>query len=133
MLELYICKDCGKPTNNKHVISLMNGEDIIIHRCDNCKEKLSAEIDWQNEQFREDDIICPWCGDHFSDYEDMSQVVDNPYEESERKVKCPCCEKEFELEIETVCYYTTRKPSEQFNYEAYLQENSYENENIRYN
>lgn len=121
MGEIYKCRDCGKPTGNKHIIAMTCGNDIIIHRCNECQDKLSAEIEWQNEQWQEDDIICPWCGDLFSDYEDKSQITDSPYEDFEGTVKCPSCDKEFELEIETKCSYTTRKPSEQFNYEKWCE------------
>lgn len=117
----YKCDTCQKPTDNMHTIKLMSG-DLVIHRCDKCDDKLTAEIEWQNEQWKECNIICPWCGDSFSDYEDKIQVTDNPYEDFEGTVKCPSCEKKFELEIETTCTYTTRKPSECFNYNEWLKE-----------
>ena len=52
-------------------------------------------------------------------YRQNVQITDNPYEDFEGTVKCPSCGKEFELEIETKCNYTTRKPSEQFNYDEW--------------
>ena len=121
MEKLFSCDDCGNPTNNQRIIKMSYGNDLIIHRCGDCQDKLDAEVDWQNEQFKESNIICPWCEDTFSDYEDMSKITDSPYEDFEGNVKCPTCGKEFELEIETRCNYTTRKPSEQFIYEKWLQ------------
>lgn len=119
MGEIYKCQDCGNPTTNKHIIAMKSCNDIIIHRCNKCQEKFQAEIEWENEQWKEDNIICPWCEDTFSDYEDMTQVTDNPYEDFEGTVICPSCGKKFELEIETKCNYTTRKPSEQFDYDEW--------------
>lgn len=116
----YICDDCKKPTNNVHIIPLLT-RNLVTHRCDECKEKLSAETEWQNEQFKEDDIVCPWCGDSFSEYEEMTQMLDSPYGDFDGTVECPSCGKEFELEIETTCTYTTRKPSELFNYDDWLE------------
>lgn len=115
----YICDTCKKPTDNERIIPLSSG-NLIYHRCNKCMEKIHAEMEWQNEQFKESDIICPWCGDVFSDYEEMSEMLDSPYEDFEGTVKCPSCEKEFEIEIETTCTYTTRKPSELFDYEEWL-------------
>lgn len=120
MAEKYICDCCKKPTDNICIIQLST-RNVVMHTCDECKEKLRAETEWQNEQWREADIICPWCGDTFADYEDKSQVTDSPYEDFEGTVKCPSCGKDFELEIITTCSYTTRKPSEQFDYEKWLQ------------
>lgn len=123
----FICDTCGKPTDNEYRIEFGTMEnEIIVHRCDECDKKNDAEIDWQNEQYGEDDIICPWCGTKFSGYEDMSEVTPEPYRDFEGTVDCPVCGKEFELEIETKCDYTTRKPSEQFNYEEWLQSESEE-------
>lgn len=116
MEEIYKCCDCGKPTGNKRVISMTRGNDLIIHRCDECQDKLSAEIEWQNEQWQEDNIICPWCNDCFSEYEEMLQVTDSPYEDFVGTVKCPSCGKEFDLEIETKCTYTTKKLYKLFDY-----------------
>ena len=120
MAEKYICDNCKKPTDNIHIIQLLT-RNIVTHTCDECKEKNYAEIEWQNEQWKENDIICPWCGDSFSDYEDKYDVVDSPYEDFEGTVVCPSCGKDFELEIETTCTYTTRKPSEYFDYDEWLQ------------
>lgn len=120
MADKYICVDCKKTTSNIDIIPLST-RNLVIHRCDECKAKLRAEVEWQNEQFKETDIICPWCGDSFSDYEDKSQVIYSPYEDFEGIVECPSCGKEFELEIETTCTYTTRKPSEYFDYDEWLQ------------
>ena len=120
MADKYICDTCKKPTNNIHIIPLPT-RDLVVHRCNECSEKLSAEIEWQNEQYKENDIVCPWCGDSFSDYEEKNEVLDYPYEDFEGTVVCPSCGKDFELEIETTCTYTTRKPSEYFDYDEWLQ------------
>ena len=119
--KLFICKECGKPTNNKYILQMPLGNDLVIHRCDDCQDKLDVKYEWKNEKWREDNIICPWCETVISDYEDMLQVVEDPYSDFEGTVKCPHCRKEFELEVETKCQYTSRKPSEQFNYEEWLE------------
>ena len=114
---MYKCYNCGKDTTNepKHEISL----------CDNCKDELKAKVEWENEQFQEDDIVCPWCGSTFSDYDDKCSVIDNPYEATdETKVVCPDCGKHFMLEIVTKLMYTTKRPEEDFDYVAYKKESS---------
>lgn len=120
---LYTCEDCGEPTNDKHIIPTTYGKDLITHRCKKCKEKLHAKIHWQNEQFRYEDIVCPWCDNEFSDYEEKTQIVENPYEVQEGViVTCPACGERFELEIEVRTMYTTRKLDEDFDYEKYKKE-----------
>ena len=117
---LYTCEKCGKPTNNKQIIPMTYVEDLVIHRCNECMDRLHAEIEWENEQFREDDIVCPWCNSRFSDYEEKIQMVDDPYEAQEDLiVTCPDCGERFALEIETKVMYTTKKCSEDFDYEKY--------------
>ena len=59
--KLFICKDCGKPTNNKYILKMPFSNDVVIHRCDACQDKLDAKHEWKNEKWREDNIICPWC------------------------------------------------------------------------
>lgn len=73
---------------------------------------------------KEQPIVNTWvpCSERLpEDIVKKSQITDSPYEDFEGTVKCPSCDKEFELEIETKCSYTTRKPSEQFNYEKWCE------------
>ena len=119
--KLFICNDCGKPTNNKSSLKMPFNNVVAIHRCDACQDKLDAKYEWQNEKFKEDNIICPWCEEDISDYEDMCEVTDEPYKNFEGIVKCPFCEKEFKLEIEVKCQYTSRKTAEQFDYDEWQQ------------
>ena len=77
--KLFICNDCGKPTNNKSSLKMPFNNVVAIHRCDACQDKLDAKYEWQNEKFKEDNIICPWCEEEISDYEDMCEVTDEPY------------------------------------------------------
>lgn len=106
----YICDYCGKPTDNDQSFNL-DGTIYESHRCDKCNNRLDDLIDWQNEQWRENTTTCPWCGYEFEDYE-------NEHEEGEIEVKCPVCEKHFEVEAECSWLFTSRKPERLFEEEG---------------
>lgn len=94
----YICRDCGKPTNNIQIIC--NSE---IHVCDDCLNQIHRKIKWksENEHWHEDIIICPYC-----DYEQYTSLYN---EEDYYTVECPSCGKKFNLEVEEVRYLSTKR------------------------
>lgn len=97
----YKCS-CGKPTDNETFIS----ENLILHTCDECKEQIHKEVEFQSEgeQWREDTIICPFCKYHFEAYDCYE------YEVGEHsKIECPACDGKFDLEVEDIRYFSTKK------------------------
>lgn len=95
----FVCR-CGNPTDNAEVIG-----EIVLHTCDECKARISKEVDWEseNEHWRKDTIICPYC-----DYEYESYDAYN-YEDSEDEIECPECGKKFDLEVENIRYFSTKR------------------------
>ena len=95
----YVCR-CGNPTDNTNVIG-----DIELHTCDECKERISKQVDWEseNEHRREGTIICPYCDFEYEEYDAYA------YEESENEIECPECGKRFDLEVENITYFSTKR------------------------
>lgn len=78
----YVCS-CGNPTDNKKIIA-----GIQIHICDDCEKT----------------IICPHCGYEYEYYDSCE------YEEGEEEeIECNCCGHKFDLEVEEIRYYSTKK------------------------
>lgn len=98
------CDDCGKMTTH-YQHDFMVGERLYqITKCKECYEKREKIYEWQNEKFRENTMICPWCECEFEDYE-------NVYEDGELdEMECPYCGKIFEYEVDCSWEWTTRKP-----------------------
>lgn len=104
MADMHICDRCGKPTPNytKYILGPIDGRDGRSV-CDDCEKQRDRERAWENEQWHEDEIKCPWCG-----YED-------PYSwgfESEYDEECECahCGKPFIVEkLIKVTYVSKRR------------------------
>ena len=95
----FICS-CGNPTDNATVIG-----NIVLHTCDKCLERISKEADWENENehYHERTIICPYCDFEYEEYDAWG------FDCSEDKVECPECGKRFDLEVEDVRYFSTKR------------------------
>lgn len=120
LIMKYKCDRCGKPTENSYRDSdYKNGEYIgkygnrEHHFCDNCIRKFRNKYDWNNEEFKTNCIVCPWCG--------FDQDNSKSYEKDEKDVECEYCFKLFDLEINYETTYTTKRAASQ--YEIYLNQN----------
>ena len=96
----YICS-CGKPTDNATTIG-----SIVIHTCDDCKKEIEKQVAWESmgEQWREETVICPFCGHEYSNYDSWNFEVGETSE-----VECECCGKRFDLEVREVRNYSTKR------------------------
>lgn len=107
---LYTCKECGKPTDNiLEWDSEITKKHYTYSRCDECAKLEEEKEEWQNERFRENTIICPWCEHEYDSYDCI-------YEEGTENIKCDYCGNEIEVETTNLGYvWTTRKPEKLFN------------------
>lgn len=99
----YICSKCGKPTDN---IRKVEGSDITYSWCDECHDRFDREFDYQNEgeTINERSLICPHCGHEYDDYTAYG------FDEGDaEEVECEACGKKFDLEIECVRRYSTKR------------------------
>lgn len=96
----YICRNCGKPTNNIKFIG-----EFEIHRCDDCEKRFTKKIEWEmeNEHWHENTIICPYCDYEYEQYDSYY------YDEGEDTVECLSCGKKFDLDVEEVRYFSTKR------------------------
>lgn len=98
----YICGICGKPTDNKNIIS----PTVTLHTCDDCCARISREVEYQSggERVRERTVICPHCGYKYDPYDAFA------FDEGEtEEVVCECCEHKFDLEVENITYFSTKR------------------------
>lgn len=62
--KVYTCSVCGKPTPNYHEwspsVAAILGEQGSS-TCDECFRKAQISYKWENEQFAEERLICPYC------------------------------------------------------------------------
>ena len=95
----FVCS-CGTPTDNEKMIG-----NLIVHTCDKCLERISKEVDWgsENEHWHERTIVCPYCDYEYEEYDAYS------YEDSEDEIECPECGKRFDLEVESIRYFSTKR------------------------
>lgn len=93
------CTVCGAPARER-TVSRYTGYDTT--ECPACRRKSEAERRWRNEQFMEDDVICPWCG-----HKDCWSME---YDDEETEIECERCGRTFEVEIEVRRTYTTWRP-----------------------
>ncbi len=103
MADMHICDRCGKPTPNysKYICGPVCGSDGYSI-CDDCRKQRDRERAWENEQWHEEAITCPWCG-----YEDPdSWEFDDEYDD---KYECLRCGKPFVLEKLVEVTYTSRR------------------------
>lgn len=98
----YICGICGKPTDNENILS----PTVTLHTCDDCSARIHREAEYQadGEQFREKTVICPHCGYEYDPYDSYG------FDEGETEdVECECCGHKFDLEVEDIRYFSTKK------------------------
>ncbi len=99
MGEMHVCERCGKPTPNYRLyMGGPIGDKAGYSKCDECSREALIEMEWENEQYHEDEITCPWCG-----YKDLDGYV----EDIDESYQCPYCGEFFEVEVVTV--YTSRR------------------------
>lgn len=101
----YICGLCGAPTDNDQSFEV-GGRKYEMHHCDKCCEKTRKELDWKSEgeTFAEDEIICPYCGHTYDEYDAYRfEEGDNP------KTACESCGKKFDLTITVRRTYATQR------------------------
>jgi len=101
----YICCECGKPTDNIEEVNMATNS-FSYSKCDECKERWSREYDWQNENETSDErqLICPHCGHEYDDY-DAYGFDEGKTEE----IICELCGKKFDLEVECVRRFSTKR------------------------
>lgn len=106
MGEMFKCQDCGAETSNRFDIHNVEGTKVIltVHRCDACQKRFNLELEFQREgeTFREQSLICPWCGVEFEDYEAWGY-------DTEDEVECPLCGKHFDLVVREIRQYSTKR------------------------
>lgn len=111
-MSKFKCELCGAPTDNDQSFivpaCLTGGEPkrYETHRCDKCDKALDRQIAWESEgeTINEDNVICPYCGYQYDDY-DGYQFDEGKTEE----VECPECSRKFDIEVETRRTYSTKR------------------------
>ena len=103
MSEMYTCDRCGKPTPNfERFIMGPVGKIEGFSVCDDCRSKKKRERAWENTQWYQDEITCPWCGYVGTDSWEFDDEYDDKYE-------CPSCGKPFILERLVEVTYTSKR------------------------
>lgn len=105
--KMYSCSVCGKPTPNYReyspsIAAILGKEGCST--CDECLRKARILHKWENEQFAEERLICPYCESVIGDAWE--------YEDCEDEIECLECGRTFEVEITTVRTYRTRRRRE---------------------
>lgn len=70
--------------------------------CDDCRQKNLLKTKWENEQFLQEEITCPWCGYKEPDSWEFGEGFDDSYE-------CSRCGKRFEVEADVTVEYTSKR------------------------
>lgn len=99
----YLCDICGNPTDDAHTIG---GIAKVFHTCKACQDRMDREYDYQSEgeTYNERVLVCPRCQHEYEDY-DAYQFEEGTTEE----VVCEFCGKKFDLEIERIRRYSTKR------------------------
>ena len=102
MSDMNICCRCCNPTPNytKYALGTIRGRDGCSV-CDDCKRH-DLELAWENEQWHQDEITCPWCGHVETDSWEFEGEYDDEYE-------CEHCGKPFVLERIIDVTYTSKR------------------------
>lgn len=103
MADMHICDRCGKPTPNysKYICGPVCGSDGYSI-CDDCRKRRDRERAWENVQWHQEAITCPWCGYVDTDSWEFDDEYDDKYE-------CLRCGKPFVLEKLVEVTYTSRR------------------------
>lgn len=111
-MSKFKCELCGAPTDNDQSFivpaCITRGEPqrYEAHRCDKCDKDLDRQIAWESEgeTMQEDNVICPYCGYKYDDYDGYE------FDEGEtEEVECPECGKKFDVEVEEKRTYSTKR------------------------
>lgn len=104
--KIFKCQTCGCDTTNDQSFTVRTGYVCEVHRCDACDKRWHMELDWEcmGETINESNIICPYCGYEYSDYDGWS-FEGGDHEE----VECECCGKHFDLEVRERRTYSTKR------------------------
>lgn len=111
-MSKYKCQECGAPTDNDQSFTvpanITGGEPCRyeVHRCDKCDDRFHRELDWESEgeTIREKNVICPYCGYEYDDYDGYT------FDEGKtEEVECPACSRKFDLEVEVRRTYSTKR------------------------
>lgn len=99
----YICNICKGPTDDAHTIGDLAQ---VFHLCDACRDKIDREYDYQSagETIQERTLVCPHCGHEYEDYD--AYGFD---EGGTDEVECEACGRKFDLEIECIRRYSTKR------------------------
>lgn len=104
----FLCAHCKKGTDNvTYSHEYMEPEfvekygDKTNSTCDACRDRLNRETDYENEQYKEDVIVCPACG---YIHHDSWEVGDN-----EDRWTCPSCDETVDIEIRIERTFTTKR------------------------
>ena len=97
MSDMYTCDLCGKPTPNFKPWSFGTN-----YGKRGFEEKFEREHAWENEQWQQEEITCPWCGYVDTDSWEFEGEYDDEYE-------CPSCGKPFILERVVDITYTSKR------------------------
>ena len=105
-MRMYKCCECGKPTENIKRLTLPSGTEFSFSRCDECKDRLDREYDYQaeTETIKETELICPHCQASY-DWYDAYEFEEGTTEE----VECMFCGKKFDLEVEHIYRFSTKR------------------------
>lgn len=80
--KVYTCSVCGKPTPNYHEwspsVAAILGEQGSS-TCDECFRKAQISYKWENEQFAEERLICPYCEISISDPWEYEEAEDETW------------------------------------------------------
>lgn len=104
------CKVCGRNLSN-YEEAYCNGMCILCNakvEKDNyrLKRKTELQANREKETFREEEVICPYCGEVIDD-------SDGEYvREGGGDIECPECGETFILETEIRILYSTRRKDE---------------------
>jgi len=71
--------------------------------CEDHHKEFEREYAWQSntETFRENKVICPYCGNVQYYYPDDECAID--------EYKCQECDRKFDIEVERIIYYSTKR------------------------
>ena len=103
---MYVCQRCNKETPNRREFRDGKGALMFVsHICDACSARMDLEYDFQceGETILETELICPWCGAAYEDYDAWK------FDCGEDEVECEFCGKHFDLEIEHRRRYSTKR------------------------
>lgn len=100
---MFTCRICGSLTQGA-----LTEDAVTQYTCGTCLNRINKEVAYQseNEHWHEATVICPHCDYGYESYDSYTDF--EPGDDLE-KVICPECGKTFELEVEEIRYFSTKK------------------------